>query len=694
MSANPFRVFKQQLQQNIDAVIQHSFNGRLYLVDIDKDLLWQTYINTYPEDIRQEFNCNSCKQFVRNYGAIVGIAPDNTIMSIWDMDIEQVADEYKPVVLAMTAIIRANSRIKDFFIEEFAKLGTDSNIQLLPDKTTIEWQHFFYQLPSRFVWNRAMRNATGLATMPGFLGEMRQTKEVFQRSLTELTVQATETVLELIASNAIYRGEEFKGLLEAFLAAQKEYADLPQNVRGIYCWKRVDVKSALYKIRNTAIGTLLTDLSKGEELDKAVFAYESKLDPTRYRRPRPVLTPRMIEALKETLNEAGLTPSLQRRLATIDDLDVRNVLFIDRTNIATTTGGVDIFGQLEQSVVVNPRTLSRVSEMKLDDFIEKVLPGLESIELLLENRHESNLVSLVGPVNAESPNLLKWDNPFSWSYNNAVSDAIRERVKAAGGNIEGKLRISLSWNTYTDLDLRVNQPDEDSVWYNRRTSKIGGQLDVDANAGGSRTLTPVENIIYPYETKLPGGSYPVIVTNFSNRSPQNPYTVEIEYGGEIYRFEGETHKTDERTVICYIVYHPQEDTITITAGKLPLQKGHAPVESKNVWNLNTYRWHRVNSVMLSPNYWAETGIGNKHYFFMLNEAYQKGIIRGIFNEFIHEDLHRQHRKAFEALGSMMEVKVEENIPQLSGVGFSSTKPETFYLRTSSKNVQQIIKVSV
>lgn len=34
-----------------------------------------------------------------------------------------------------------------------------------------------------------------------------------------------------------------------------------------------------------------------------------------------------------------------------------------------------------------------------------------------------------------------------------MADSIREKVKAAGGSVEGQVRVSLSWETNADLDL-------------------------------------------------------------------------------------------------------------------------------------------------------------------------------------------------------------------------------------------------
>jgi hypothetical protein len=85
--------------------------------------------------------------------------------------------------------------------------------------------------------------------------------------------------------------------------------------------------------------------------------------------------------------------------------------------------------------------------------------------------------------------------------------------------------------------------------------------------------------------------------------------------------------------------------------------------------------------MLSPNYWDEQKVGNKHYFFILDECLNPEPTRGIYNEFLGGDL-TKHRKVFEIIGD--KTKCEMTDTQLSGVGFSSTKREEMLVRISGR----------
>lgn len=97
--------------------------------------------------------------------------------------------------------------IADIFIQDVNEFhGCDHNIQLLPDGTTRTWTHLFVQIPNQFKFNKRVHN---FDTAPGYRGDVRARKEVLQRSISELTDDSVNTVIELIEDNSLYRGQEF-----------------------------------------------------------------------------------------------------------------------------------------------------------------------------------------------------------------------------------------------------------------------------------------------------------------------------------------------------------------------------------------------------------------------------------------------------------------------------------------------------
>ena len=100
--------------------------------------------------------------------------------------------------------------------------------------------------------------------------------------------------------------------------------------------------------------------------------------------------------------------------------------------------------------------------------------------------------------------------------------------------------------------------------------------------------------------------------------------------------------------------------------------------SKVLWGVTTQTFVPVTVMMLSPNFW-EGGVGNKHYFFMLEGCRNDGTARGFFNEYLKSELD-QHRKVIEHVGVKM--RTEKGDKQLSGLGFSSTQRNSLTCRVT------------
>lgn len=643
-----FEDFKHKVQERFQKMIENQTH--LYLTDVDKDVIWNTYLAAFPVEQRQEHTCNACKHFLRPFGNIVAIE-NNIAVSIWAITCEE---PFQTVANQLNDLV-VSKPIRDVFVSSESKLGIDSNVEHIPNATTIRWQHLFLNLPHQFLSLRG-------DSIESKMGEYRAHKDVFKRSLEEITLSALETVLELINQNSIYRGEEFKGVVTTFLSYHRIYQTISDKEKDGFAWKNsVQVSGTLAKIRNTAIGTLLTDISEGKELDIAVAAFERIMAPANYKRPVAIVTARMVEEAQKTIADLGLTNSLQRRHAKLDDITVNNVLFVNRD----VKKAMNIFDELKESTAINPKSFSKTEEISINDFITKVLPTTTAIELFIENKHSNNFMTLVAPVDESAPSMFKWNNNFSWSYVSNLTDSIKEQVKAAGGNVVGELRASLSWFNYDDLDLHVIEPNGNRIHFGNKQSRSSGTLDVDMNVSPT-TRSAVENIIFTNRSQMMEGIYTVAVNQFTKRETKDVgFKVEIEHNGEIFHFEyTKSLQSKEFVIVAEFEYSKTNGLRFIKSLEL-----NSNTISKDIWNVKTNQFVPVTMMMHSPNYWNGAQIGNKHFFFILDKCLNPESPRGFFNEFLTEELSKQ-RRVFEALGNKMIVPTSND--QLSGLGFSST----------------------
>lgn len=664
-----FKEFKTSLKKSVDKLI--SLQSFLFITDIDKDEFYEVYLSSFPESLRQEFTCNACRSFIRQFAGVVAIN-DNKIHTMWDFKTEA---PYDKVVESMKNYVLSKP-IVNIYMSDTKTVGIDSNRQTLADGTIKKWEHMHYTLPQSFVIGISYTSVEAVQA------EKRELVNVFRRSIRELTLESVDIVLELISSNSLYRGEEFKFVLTAFRKEMIIAKDIPESDKEAYFWKTgISIAPSVARIRNTAIGTLLIDLSEDMEIETAVSKFERNvMAPTNYKRPNALITKKMIEDAESKIKELGFEESLTRRFATKDDIKVNDILFMNRDSVKET----GIFGELKDSTTVKVKSYSIADEISIDKFINDVIPLTDEIEILVEGSHESNLMSLIAPVNTNSPSMFNWENGFSWSYNNALADSMKEKVKSAGGKVEGFIRCSLEWFNYDDLDLHLRMPNGEHISYRNKIARCGIALDVDANGGSGSTRTPVENIIFPFSAKdqLPEGIYNLEVHQFSKReSVDTGYNIEIEHDSVVHTFSKDKSPINYDIIASF--------TYTKRDGFKMLTESTSSIKSREIWNINTNNFHKVSMIMNSPNHWdGESKVGNKHYFFMIDGLKNQGVVRGMFNEFLKPEL-LQHKKVFEAIGSKMKVESSQN--ELSGLGFSSTLQSSVICKVKGKS-SRVLKI--
>lgn len=663
-----FKDFKNDVERAFNAM---ATNEHLYVVDVDKDLLWMGYLLSYDESERQGHNCNACKSFIRHYGKVVAIDPETfEIKTFWD-DVH--TPGYEKTAADLAKLVKA-APICNLFVQEPGEFyGCSSNQQMLEDGNVITWHHLFAEIPDRFKFNKR----AGFDSAASFRGDVFARKGVMFRSLTELRVDAVETVIDLIEDGTLYRGEEFLKSLNEFRRMQSVAPRAGTMKLSNFCW--LNFNSPVAKIRNTAMGTLLIDLSEDVQLETAVRKYEAMMAPANYKRPSALITKKQVAAAQATVATLGLTDALPRRHAKVEDISVNDVLFVNRDTSKMMKGG-NIFDNLAQTKTVNPKEYTKTAEVSIDKFLTEIMPGSSKIEVLFENSHLSNLVTLTAPVNPDAGHLFKWNNNFAWVYNGSVADSFKERVKAAGGSVDGFLRCSLHWFNYDDLDIHVKEPRGGEIYFSNRRGRTGGELDVDMNAGSGRSRDAVENIIWKDSSKLDVGEYKLIINNFSRRETIDVgFECEIEFGGEIHKFTYDKAVPNGYNVAVAKIVVDSNKNITL----VPLIKeGASTFKSVKEWNMDTLQFQEVSCVMMSPNYWEGNSIGNKHVFFMLKDCKNPDPVRGFFNEYLRADLERDHKRVFEAIGSM--AKAEYNDNQLSGLGFSSTNRSEMVVKVDNK----------
>lgn len=650
-----FIMFREAVNKQIGKMEKQK--AGLLLTDADKKEIWDLYLKAFPKGTNElfitntEHDCNCCKDFIRDLGRVVSIDENNEIMTCWDIDIDDAV--YQRIANVLSKYIKSRT-IESVYKASSLSLHVKDNKGLKGD-ALLSFDHFYYKLQPVY---------TAVNGRGEDMGESKVNYNLLNYALYDLKLDAVDTVLSLIDENNLYLGEQNKNKLVELRTLKVQYDALPNESKTLFTWKNINKHPSVVRIKNSAIGVLLTDISDGlKTVEGAVASYEAIVAPHNYKRSKTIVSKKMITDAQEKVKSLGLEDSLVRRHASLNDITINNVIWADKKTTAKLNA--DVFDDMIAQVTTN-KAPTKGTEIGLLEFVEQVVPTAKSIEIYLENKHTGNLMSLVAPVHKDAPGMLRWSNNFSWSYNGNVTDSVKQRVKSKGGNVEGDLRVSLSWFNTDDLDIHMEVPRGEKIFFGNKKA-CGLTLDVDENARQSSAIdNPVENISTTNRHSLTEGTYTVKVNNYHKRNSENAgFEIEVEYLGEVATFSSNTSPTDGRNIDCFSFEYTHAGGMKIKNNKLAKS-----TVSTDVWNLNTGNYHNVSSIMWSPNHWDDNSSGNRHVFFMLNECKNPEPVRGFYNEYLLDSLH-SNRKVFEVLASKM--KAEPTDDQLSGLGFSTTK---------------------
>ncbi len=673
-----FSLFKRAVQQQINSMIGKEW----YFTNVDRDELWEMYLNSFPEGTnqifreRREYDCSCCRSFVKNFGNVVTVN-NGKLVSIWDIGEELTGENiaFKTVAECMRAFVKSHP-IENIFRTHDKHIGVDKNVEVTENMETLTWEHFYTVIPQQY---RLPKDQT----IGNFHGDKRANMDVLKRGLTELSTEAMDIVLELIAQNSIYRGAEFKNSVSNFRTLKQEYVATDMSL-DIFFWEKAGLLGQASRFKNSLIGTLLEDISIGVELEKAVKSFELKVAPQNYKRTSALITGSMIKKAEEKVAELGISESLQRRYAVTEDITVNNVLFADRDARKAMSGS--LFDTLKDDIADKAPNLDKIQEISAEKFISEVIPTAKSVELMMENSHQSNLMSLIAPENADAKNILKWGNNFSWSYNGEVTDSMKELVRQHGGKTDGVLRFSIKWNdsqpSQDDLDAHCGEPSGTYIDFGAKGHRFpsSGMLDVDIMNPGNEPA--VENIIYTDASEMPEGVYEFMIHQYHNRGGKG-WEAEIEFDGKIFSFGSKKGIPHDKKITVGRVHYSKADGFS-------LEGDHKyNTTTKEIWGVNTNKWNKVSMIMNSPNHWDGEETGNKHLFFILEGCKNPDKSRGLYNEFLMNDL-IEHRKVFEVLGS--KIKAPESDRQLSGLGFSCTQKNSVLCKVTG-NTNRVLKIT-
>lgn len=661
----------KHIQSRYDSLCHtNSELGEFVRVTIDIDKVFDIYLSGFSEENRQYYNCNSCKSFIRQYGGLLFVHHDFKVETLFD---DCTLEEYAGAAKALSEYIKScpiegPALFTKTQFNPTINIGTSKhrdmrvvlgkNYKEYSEKHNVHFDHLFLLVRPSMLCDSYEEHRSKFQGNEGTL----------KRMLKEWTLTEMETILSLLESQNIYRCEPKHADQLAKIIRWKKSLDVIEDQKEV---NTIIAKNALRHsnighFRNTAIGTLITEYCSGVDLATAVRKYEAMVAPANYKRTKTLATPQMIAAAEKTLTEMGLIDSLYRRHATIEDLSIKDVIYVSR-------GTENKLKKSPFDAIKSPKVVKAPeggTEIAIEEFIENVIPNSSKVELYMSPDFAGNLVTLTTQEHPQAPSMFAWNNGFAWSYKGGYTDAVKEQVKKHGGNIEADLRFSLMWDNLDDLDIHVEPPVGDTIYYgHRHSSPTKGELDIDMNIHEA-VRGAIENVFFKESNIRMIGEYHIVVNNYRKRGRgEEGCVIQIEDHGRIRNIKYD-QTVSGRVTIAKGHYDGKQFNLTYANGTVTEA---APKE------LDANSFKEIELICLSPNQWGNNPTGHKHYMFLGSNFNNPEDITGFYPEFLNSKL-VPHRKSLEMLAGKMKIPFNEK--QLSGLGFISTVRKTLKFKVT------------
>jgi len=277
--------------------------GPLFTTSATPEALWAAYLLSLPEANQKHYDCHSCRRFIQAYGGLVTISKDGAIKSLlWDADAgDEVPPFFAPSVGALNSLVSA-SKVTGVFLSSAPVWGTPTTAD---KKRATPWTHLAATPTSLY--------RDKLLTASQRTAEKLEEFKMLKRALADYGAPVAEQAVRVLKSDALTRSEKALGIAEWF-------ADLHGKTTN-QLWLAVATAPVGYcHVRSTMISTLLDDIVAGLPFETISRRWAEKMNPLQYQRPTAAPKEGAIEAAEKLVEKLGIAKSLERRYATLDDI--------------------------------------------------------------------------------------------------------------------------------------------------------------------------------------------------------------------------------------------------------------------------------------------------------------------------------------------------------------------------------------
>lgn len=425
-SPDEFDIFAEEVRGIVSA---HS-NKQWFRSNINKDALWEAYLSGFEDpEIRQQHDCHCCKSFIKKYGGLVYIQGTELHSLVWP---------------AYT-----DTKLYSQSLENMLKLFNDCNIAY-PFITTQKelgkmldpsgWTHF---------WVRGGGLGSLCSVKPNReAAELATNKRMIEEFLPATPLEMLTLVCEALKGDSIVSREKHQFMANWLRDAKRKYLGLKTHAeRRNFLWHlAATAPTGFCHAKNTVVGMFIQDLQAGKSLDEARQRLNAAMCPLQYQRPQAAPTEGNIRVAERLIAELGLERSLERRMATLED--IQEYVW---TPYARTEEQRGVFSHLMQKTKkLEIPSDSYINNVSWVVFERDVLPEVRSMRVKMSGNMP--FYGLTAGVHPDAPPLFQWDslghrNDVAWyTYHSGSRPAQWGLSEGEWVEVVGVIRRPDLWN--------------------------------------------------------------------------------------------------------------------------------------------------------------------------------------------------------------------------------------------------------
>lgn len=428
MSKSPdeFDIFAEEVRGMVDAC----FTRQWFRSSVNPDALWEAYLSGFDDsEIRQQHNCHCCKTFIKKYGGLVYIQ----------------GTELHPVVWPTYT----DTKLYTEPLNNMLKLFNDCNITY-PFITTQKelgkpldpsgWTHFWVKGGGLGSLHSVKPNKEA--------AELATNKRMIEEFLPSTSLEMFSLVCEALKGDSIVSREKHQFMANWLKSAKRKYTSLNTHAeRRNYLWHLATTSpTGFCHAKNTVVGMFIQDLQAGKSVDEARHRLNAAMCPLQYQRPQAAPTAGNIRVAERLIAELGLERSLERRMATLED--IQEYVW---TPAAMTEEQRGVFSHLLQKTKkLEIPSDSYINNVSWSVFARDVLPEARGMRVKMSETLP--FYGLTAAVHPDAHPLFQWDslehrNSVAW-YTYSMGSRPAQWGLAAGEWVEvvGVIRRPDLWN--------------------------------------------------------------------------------------------------------------------------------------------------------------------------------------------------------------------------------------------------------